>query len=356
MPHIRYFLNKGYDVGVAANTENSDVSRIEEFGVTIHHVPFSRKLFDKGNLKSYKIMKNIMKDYHILHLHTPISSFITRLASSKSHKVIYNVHGFHFNENGKWTTNQLYLATEKIAALKSDKIIITNLDDLKIAYKIASEKKICYVNGVGLDTNLYNIEKFLSQDKQTIKLELGLDQNKKILTHIAEFNDNKRQIDIVNACELLKEKTQDFIILLVGTGENFEGIQRYIQEKHLDKFIKCLGFRKDIPRILSVTDIGLLVSIREGLPRSIMEMMAMKVPVVATNIRGNRDLVTNGENGFLIPIKNREEIAKKCFVLMSNEDLSNQYGEVGRQIIEDYFSIETVLQQMEKVYRELDIV
>jgi glycosyltransferase involved in cell wall biosynthesis len=356
LPHIMYFKNKGFEVGVAANTDNSDLNKIEELGVTIHHVPFSRSVFNKGNLISYQIIKKIMRDYHILHLHTPISSFITRMASSKGHTVIYCAHGFHFNENGSRAANTFYKLVERLAGARTNKLIVTNKDDIAAARTIIAPEKIDYVNGVGLDQHIYDIDRYTEQNKLNSKFELGLDHNKKIITHIAEFNQNKRQIDIVRACEILKDKTQNFTILLVGTGEDAEAVQNQIQESHLEQHIQCLGFRKDISNILSITDIGLLVSIREGLPRSLMEMMAMKIPIIATDIRGNRDLIENGENGYLIPIKDPQLLADKCLHLLTNDHQSEKFGKAGREKIENYFSLEKVLHQMEKVYIELGIL
>ena len=355
IPHIQYFISKGYKVGIATNTENKNLDHLERMGVNIHHVPFSRTLINKGNLTSYKMLKSIIKDYHILHLHTPIASFLSRMASSKDHVVIYSVHGFHFNENGMWVTNILYKMAEKIAGLKTQKLIVTNKDDLSSAKKIVPEKKIHYVPGVGLDTRIYDANHFSAEEKLQTKINLGVDPNKKIITHIAEFNHNKRQIDLVNACEILKEKMENFTILFVGNGENFDVVQRNIRERKLDGYIKCLGFRTDIPNILSITDVGLLISVREGLPRSIMEMMAMKIPMIATNIRGNRDLIVNEENGYLIPIKDPQEIAEKCFLLLTDEALSKKIGENGRRKIEQQFSIDHVINEMELIYQELDL-
>ena len=356
IPHIRYFLSKGFEVGVATNTEDNTLESLVELGVAIHHVPFSRKIADKANLSAYKVIKKTIKQYHILHLHTPISSFITRICSSKNHKVIYTSHGFHFNEHGKWYSNFLFFAAEILAGLKTNKLIVINTDDLVAAKKIVSIKKLHHVNGVGLDTSIYQSNQFTEQENQEIKLELGLESDEKVITHIAEFNENKRQIDVVHACELLiEQKTKKFTILLIGTGENMGKIQKHINDRNLQGYIKCLGLRRDIPRILSITDIGLLVSIREGLPRSLMEMMSMKIPVIATNIRGNRDLIENGVNGYLVSIKDPSQIAEKCLHLLTNENLSKQFGEKGREKIEKQFSIEQVLQQMEVVYKEMGL-
>lgn len=355
IPHILYFLEKGYKVGVASNTQDNKLENLEKIGVTIHHVPFSRAVTDKGNVVSYKIIKNIIKHYHILHLHTPISSFVTRMAASKQHTILYTAHGFHFNENGSRITNFLFLAAEKIAGFKTNKLIVTNKDDLTAANKVISKQKIQYVGGVGVDTRVYNSDIYSDSEKENLKRDLKLDSNKKVITHIAEFNHNKRQIDVLDACEIIKQKTDHFIILLVGEGEDFKDIQKKIYARKLDAYIKCLGFRDDIPRILSITDIGLLVSIREGLSRSIMEMMAMNIPVIGTNIRGNRDLITHEENGYLVPIKSPYQLAEKCYQLLKNENIRKRFGEAGKSKIEQQHSIYHVLEQMELVYRELEI-
>ena len=84
IPHIHYFLKKDLKSGLHLILKIT-LENLEDLGVTIHHVPFSRKLIDKTNVVSYRIIKNIIKHYHILHLHTPISSFVTRIASSKKH-------------------------------------------------------------------------------------------------------------------------------------------------------------------------------------------------------------------------------------------------------------------------------
>lgn len=352
-PHIDYFVKKGFRVGVASNMDVHHLHSLEKIGVTLHHVPFSRSVLNKGNLASYKIIQSVLPQYQLLHVHTPIASFITRMASSKHHDVIYMAHGFHFNENSSCLTNLIYRLCEAIAGFKTTKLVVTNTEDLAAAQKIITKKKIHYVHGVGLNVNEYDKQHFSAEDLLRMKASLGIEMNRKVITHVAEFNENKRQIDIVNACVLLKQRMDNFTIVLIGQGDHFDRIQQQIRDRQLDKYMMCLGFRKDVPDILSMTDIGLLISIREGLPRSIMEMMAMKIPVIATDIRGNRDLVFNGETGYLVPIKDPEQIADKCFYLLNDDNKIKTFGENARKVVEDQFSIEKVLHEMELIYKEL---
>ena len=354
LPHIRYFLDRGYRVGVAANTDAESLQQLTEMGVAVHHVPFSRKVLCRENWAAFKRIKKVSNGYAILHLHTPIAAFLTRMAASKQHRILYMVHGFHFHKGGRAPVNWAYMLAEKLAGLRKQTIVVTNQDDLIAARKLLSNNPIHYVHGVGVDIERFKKRVQSKEEKKKRKAGLGIDEDVHIITHIAEFNDNKRQLDVVHACALMKKERTDFVVLLVGSGESETMIRRAVHEQGLGHHIKCLGFRTDIPDILAITDIGLLVSIREGLPRSIMEMMAHRIPVVATDVRGSRDLVENGETGCLVPVKTPAAIAEKCLLLLENKQLASQMGKKGYEKIEAHFSLPSVLREMEYIYGEWD--
>lgn len=354
LPHIKHLQANNYKVELATNITDQNIKKEikETLGdVTIYPIPFQRRVFSILNLKAYFLVKRLIKNhYELIHVHTPIASFITRLASSKSQKVIYTAHGFHFNEYGSRLTNILFWLAEKLAGYRTSKLIVINKDDMLKAQRIVPSHKIEYIKGVGIDTDQYNPAKFTEDDKQLFKSLLTIPQEFKVITHIAEFNNNKRQIDVVRACESIKQEYDNFIILLIGTGSTLSYIKQEIKNRDLEKHIKCLGYRNDIDQILSITDIGLLPSLREGLPRSVMEMMAMQVPVIITDIRGNRDLVKDGYNGFLVPVKSPEIIAKRCLELMNDEKLSKKFIRRSYQKIHCEFSLDKVLEKQDSVY------
>lgn len=356
LPHIKHLQANNYKVELATNITDLNIKKEikEALGdVTIHYIPFQRRIFSILNLKAFFLVKRLIKNnYDLIHVHTPIASFITRLASSKSQKVIYTAHGFHFNEHGNRLTNIFYWIAEKLAGYKTSKLIVINEDDVLQAQRIVPSYKVEYIKGVGIDTDQYNPIKFSGNDKQLFKSMLTIPQDFKVITHIAEFNNNKRQIDVVRACEFIKQDCEKFIVLLIGTGSTLNYIKQEIKNRDLEKHIKCLGYRNDIDKLLSITDIGLLPSLREGLPRSVMEMMAMRVPVIITDIRGNRDLVKDGYNGFLVPIKSPEIIAKRCLKLMEDEKLSKIFARRSYKKLYGEFSLDKVLGKMTQIYQQ----
>ncbi|TDT79871.1 glycosyltransferase involved in cell wall biosynthesis [Bacillus sp. AG1163] len=357
IPQIELLKKQGFEVDVATNI----TGKIEEFsnlldGVKIHDVPFNRNAKSLENVRAYRIIKGIIRDgeYDLIHVHTPIAAFLTRLASTRRNKVIYTAHGFHFNENGSNISNLIYKTMEKIAAKKTDRLIVINQDDYETGKSIISSKRLRYIKGVGVDVQKYNQDVLNEDEKMEFKQSLGIEKNKKVITHIAELNGNKRQIDAVLAAGKFKEIYGDnFVLLLVGRGPMLKSIQDEIKNLELDKYIKCLGFRNDISKILSITDVGMLISLREGLPKSVMEMMSMKIPVVATNIRGNRDLIKNKENGILVDIKKPNQIAEAWNEIFSNPNMRRRFIEKSYDKICKEYSLEIILSDLEKLYEEM---
>ncbi|HDR7983220.1 glycosyltransferase family 4 protein [Bacillus cereus] len=357
IPQISLLRSKGYKVEIATHVMG-DLSEFQKHiqNTVVHNVPFNRNAKSLENVYAYKMIKKIIRntEYDLIHVHTPIAAFLTRLASTNRNTVVYTAHGFHFNENGSSISNFIYKTMEKIAATKTDKLVVINKDDYEIGKSIIDPSKLQYIKGVGVDMNEYNKDIIDDKEKIAFKRELGINRDTKVITHIAEINSNKRQIDTVLAAEKLREMYGDnFVVLLAGRGPLHESIKEKIQELGLEKYVKCLGFRNDINKILSITDIGMLISLREGLPKSVMEMMAMKIPVLLTNIRGNRDLVKHNENGILVDIKSPNQIAEGWHRILTDSILANQFKEKSYNKILNEYSLEKVLYNLGRLYDEL---
>ena len=346
----------GYTVTIATFIINEKELAEQLPHVHLIHLPFSRSIRSKDNIRAFfKIRKLIRKEkYPLIHVHTPIASFLTRLASTKKQSIVYTAHGFHFNENGSKISNKIYYAAEKYVARKTDKLIVMNTHDYEKAKEFLPASNIHFIHGIGIDSTFYNPNLFSYESRKSISESLHLPLDKTVITHIAEFNKNKRQIDILEAVEKMKEVHQDFVVLLVGDGKLVDEIKIEIQNKGLHEYVRCLGFREDIRELLSITDIGLLVSEREGLPKSVMEMMAMEKPVVVSNIRGNRDLVEEGSNGLLVPVKDSSELMRAILLLVENREFRNRLGTTGRKLILEKYDLPLILEKTKEVYLSIN--
>lgn len=349
IPYLKWFKEQGYEVHVASNGDEKI-----DFCDKHFNMPFSRCPFKFNNLKTYKQLKKIMDEnkYEIIHCHTPVGGVLARLAAKKARKsgtkVIYTAHGFHFYKGAPLLNWIIYYPIEKWMSKYTDTLITINKEDYELAKKRFKKiKNIEHVHGVGLDTTRFNITKD-DEELNQLRKQIGIDKDNTVLTYVAELNENKNQILLIKAMEQLVKETKDnCVLLLIGDGILREEYEQYIKANNLEKSVKLLGKRDDIPKILKLTDIYVASSLREGLPVNILEAMYMGLPVIAMDNRGHRELVKNEENGFLI--NNKDELVEKIKIILSNKKKICKKIDENTSFINTYL-LQTVVEEMKRIY------
>jgi glycosyltransferase involved in cell wall biosynthesis len=142
-------------------------------------------------------------------------------------------------------------------------------------------------------------------------------------------------------------------LLIIGDGPHRSRLERYSEQNELQGRVHFLGERNDVPRLMPHFDVLWLASEYEGQSNAIMEAMAAGVPVIATDIAGNRDLVVNDVTGFLVPIGDRFEFTRRTDWLLSDDELRRSFGAAGRERIEREFTVEKMVQRHAELYRQL---
>lgn len=348
LPYLKWFKEHGYEVHVAAKNDFINEPCIIPNCDKYYDIKFARFPFSKVNIKAYKQLKKLIQEnnYDIIHCHTPVAGVLTRLAArdNKNTTVIYTAHGFHFFKGAPPLNWLIYYPVERFCARFTDKLITINKEDYERAKRFSLRKngKVYYVPGVGI--NLEKIQNLKVDIKQK-KKELGISKNMPILLSVGELNKNKNHEAVLQALSKLKDK--NFIYLICGRGVLKEYLERKIQELHLENKAKLLGYRSDVIKILKTADLFIFPSKREGLPVSVIEAMAAGLPVIASNVRGNRDLIPK-ENLF-----ESEDVAaltnliKKQLEAIENKELKK----VDYANLEQY-SLKNVLKQMTEIYTD----
>ncbi len=352
-PYIKLFQEWGYEVHVVASPYGSFKEELEQEGVICHDIPFVRSPFSLKNIKAFFELKRLLESekFCLIHVHTPIPAWIGRLAAklTKQHPVLYTAHGFHFFKGAPLHYWLFFYPAEWIASRWTDGLIVINLEDLERAkgFGLIEGKNLFFVHGVGVDIKNYSQNPI---ERGKVRRELGIEENSVVVTCVAEFIKRKNHEFLLEAWKSLREKTKNATLILVGEGELRKKLENKVKMQNLNN-VMFLGFRKDIPRILQATDIAVLPSKQEGLPKAIMEAMASGIPVVATDVRGSRDLVDNGVTGFLVKLGDVKDFANKLLILIENPDLRKQMGNAAREKIKEY-SLEKVLEEMKEIYRK----
>ncbi|MBT9136705.1 MAG: putative glycosyltransferase EpsD [Firmicutes bacterium] len=351
-PFFNYFQSTGWQVHVATSTGKRR-EELVRLGVVCHDVDFARSPFSLANIKAFRQLRQIMRreKFSLVHVHTPVGAFLGRLAArlTATKPVVYTVHGFHFYQGSPARNWLLYYPLESLAARWTDELVVINREDYELAKRLPLRVKgaVSLLGGVGLDLNLYSCHE--NGVRLKARSSLGFKADDLLMLFVGEFMAGKNHLQSFLMLRELAAEQENIFLLLAGEGEYEQQLRALVKNLGITERVRFLGFRRDIPGLLCACDIFLLTSLREGLPRAVMEAMAAGKPVVATDIRGNRDLIADGENGFLVRTHDVGETVQAVRKLAADEQLRARMGRAGLEMVKVY-ALEQVLAEMEQVY------
>lgn len=342
IPYLKMFKEEGYEVHVATNG-----NEVIPYSDKKHKIYFERSPFKLNNFKAIKELRKIIEreQFDVIHCHTPMGSVVTRLSAMKARKngtrVIYTAHGFHFFKGASKLNWLIFYPIEKMLSKVTDTLITINEEDYNFAKKKFYSKQIELVHGVGVSPEKFNFE-MPEEEKENIRREIGLEKDDFVMMCVGELNDNKNQIMQINAVKELIREYKNIKLILAGDGDKKEFLKQIIEEYNLNKHVKLLGYRRDIPRLLKISNLVLSTSKREGLPVNVIEALISKTPVIGTNCRGTRNLIENGTNGYIVEIGDEKDLVEKIKKVMQNNKMDS--------INADKFTLHEIEREMRRIY------
>lgn len=353
IPFMTLLQSKGYVVHAAASIDGNHIERVRSAGAVCWDIPFARSPYHPQNVSAFLQLKSLFsrEHYDLVHVHTPVAAFLGRYLAKSTHQgpVLYTAHGFHFFKGAPLRNWLVYYSAEKVAARWTDALIVMNSEDRSLAERLGFEHgtNLFCTHGVGVSLSEFSDH---SQDMNGLRAELGISAGEPVVSCIGELTDRKNQSFLLDGWSIVTRKLGLGHLLLVGTGPNEQALMRRVELQMIPR-VHFLGYRTDIPRILGVSDIVALVSKHEGLPRCLMESMSAKKPIVASDVRGNRDLVKHGESGLLVRLGDPVSLASALETLMIDSRMRARMGEAGQRRIREY-ELDLVLQQMDQIYQK----
>lgn len=349
-------IKEGYQVSV--NTSDPiTINKFKKLGVNIIKIKEMRRninfLFDAIAL--IKLLFAIKKEkFDIIHTHTSKGGFLGRTAATiaRTPIIIHHVHGFAFNEfNKNKLSGRFFIFLEKFAGKFQDKLIFVNDEDRISAqkYKIGDKKRYLTIKNC-IDITKFDIEINVEDKRKSI----GLNLNDILVGFIGRLTEQKAPNILIKSVKKVKKFIPNIKVLIVGEGLLEKEMKILSRELNVENEIVFLGFRTDVSELLKMIDIYVLPSRRgEGLPIGILEAMATKKPIIATNIKGNRELIYHKKTGLLIPPDNPYELANAIIYLIKNKKEGLKMASVARNLVIEKFSIERMLNEILKVYVNL---
>lgn len=282
----------------------------------------------------------------LISTHSSFAGFVGRLAARKFNMpTIFTAHGWGFSQGTPFMRKNIVKLAEKLAANFTDKIICVSDYDKQLAVKnnITTTDKLTTIHN-GTELPEINFNQF--PIKQTDKINI---------VFVGRLSKQKAPLLLVKSLSNLPEKLQQKIKLtIIGDGPKQTKINQFLSDKKLKDQVELTG---DIPREqvfehLKQSHIFTLITNWEGFPRSILEAMSCGLPVVATDVAGIPEAVTE-DCGILVEKENQQEITNAFQQLLSNPDLIEQKGKKARARVEQKFSIENTVEQTNQVYNQL---
>ena len=358
LPIMGMLKDKGYEVHVAARDNLEEKNGLQMKNADkVFNIPFERSPFNSKNIKAYKELKRIMKEenYDIVHCNTPVGGILTRLAGRKLRKnglrVIYTAHGFHFYKGAPKKNWIIYYPIEKFMSRYTDDLITITEEDYNLAKTKGFKGNIHHVHGVGVNSSKF--VKLSEEDRQELRKSKGY-SDEFIILCTGELNKNKNQATLIRAMAEIVKKHDNVRLLLAGNGPEHDNLVGLINELDLGMYVELLGYRTDLEDYVNICDLVVSASYREGLPLNIMEAMICGKPVVASDNRGHRELIKDGQNGILVDLNKDSGFTDSISLLIENQEVRDRFSVNGMRMVEP-FKVENVKGELVRIYDGEDI-
>jgi glycosyltransferase involved in cell wall biosynthesis len=356
---MTYLRDLGYDVA-GVSTPGPDVETLEAAGIRHIGINISRKEFsplsDLASLwRLYRLFRR--EKPAIVHTHTPKPGLLGRLAARLARVpiIVNTIHGYHFHSGMSPRKVRLYVLVERFAARGTHMSLSQSKEDVDtaIAEKISPPERIQHL-GNGIDLGRFNPG--AASERSETRARLGIPEGYSVIGFVGRLKKGKGLLDLFAAAELVSKHNPNIRFLVIGGTD--EGKSDAITPEDAKRYqvgdtIDFLGPREDLPDLLAAMDVFVLPSYIEGFPRSAMEACAMGLPAVLTDIRGCREVVTDGDNGRLVPPGDPEALAQAIVELIEDPAMARRMGRRGLEIAHERFDERIVFRQVASTYEEL---
>lgn len=364
LPLMRAQREWGFDVeAVCAPGEFTPL--IEAEGFPVRPTPISRSRNPFKLARAFFALRALFRErgYAVVHVHTPVAALAGRPAArlARVPVTLYTAHGFYFHDAMRPWVRRAFVGLEKFAQRFADFLFSQSEEDLRaaVAEGIAPEGRAMAI-GNGVDVSRFRPDVLDPSERAVVRAEFGAPADATLVVMMGRLVREKGYFELLDAWGRIAPSRPGARLLIIGDAlpsdhdDSAAGIRRRAAELGAaGEGIVFAGLRRDVPRLLAAGDVFALPSWREGMPRSIIEAMASGLPVVATDIRGCREEVVDGETGLIVPAREAGPLAVALARLIDDAALRARMGEAGRRRALEHFSEEAVIARQEKVYRKV---
>ncbi|MCK4905796.1 glycosyltransferase [bacterium] len=296
----------------------------------------------------FKLIKLLhRKKPHVLHTYLFHANFIGRIAGWLN-RIPIIISTIQVMEKEK--LYHLYLDMLTQWMVNKEVCVSKQLEEFtRKRVKISSSKLVTIYNAV----DITSVKPLQVEAKNELTRNLSLSGFHPIIGTVARLTTQKGIPYLLKAFQLILKNFPDCCLLVVGQGPQKQGLETLSEGLGISSNVKFLGFREDINEIMNLMDVFVLPSLWEGLPLTILEAQALSKPVVATSVSGSKEIIKDGENGFLAHPKDSQSLALYTNILLENSKMREEFGKKGKEFVNKNFSLDRMVKDTEKLYEEL---
>jgi len=303
----------------------------------------------------YSIIRRLVRENPagvLVHTHSSKAGILGRLAAylAGARVVVHSVHGFGFNDHQGPLKRNAYILIERLVAGVTDFFVADAYDNIKKGMRagIFGEGRAKVIRS-GIDTAYYSTP---PDDAAGLKRGLGLPDGAPVALMVACLKPQKAPLDYVRVAARVLESVPEAHFVHVGDGELRTEVEAEVARLGISGNFHMLGWRRDIRELIHISDVMVLTSLWEGLPKVLLEAMAAGKPIVATTVDGTPEAVVDGRDGFLAEPHDIARMSEKAALLLSDGPLARRMGEAGREMVSE-FEEKGMLREIEALYDNL---
>jgi glycosyltransferase involved in cell wall biosynthesis len=345
-----------YERVVVCKCEGEFTENLEHIGVRVHLLPeLERALSPIKDFRAYAALRDFFKKEcpEIVHTHSSKTGVLGRLAahSARVPKIVHTVHGFAFSSEPRRVVRAIYKFIERVSGKFTDKMVVLNESDAAIAREslgISSNRLVIIPNGV--DVNTYAPADSDTRNRFRREIFSVESPDHVIIAMVGRLWQQKNPHCFVRAAIQVLSTHSTARFFMIGDGEFRSDLESIIEAENLTEHIRIMGWRRDVPDLLKALDVMVLPSRWEGLPLAIIEAMSSGVPVVASDIPGNRHLINDGTDGQLFPLDDSSALATGLVELIDNPIKRASFSAQARSKVVAQFALSIRMDKIMRLY------
>jgi len=346
------------DLVVGAGSELDLLDGVRDIGVYVMPELVRDPSPVKDLVALFKLARLIRRQrYQVVHTHTAKGGFLGRIASAIAGTpvIVHTLHGVTFHDHLSPARRAYYVALERIAARFTHQFVAVG-EDVKAKYLESgigrdAEYETIY-SGMPLD-DYFDAGRMPAAERDAIRTTLGLEPQHQAVTMVARLEARKGHTYLFESVQRLKSAHPGLRVLLVGDGALRPQLEWQCRSLGIDDVVRFLGHRTDVARVLAASDISVLTSLWEGLPRVLVQAAATGRPIVTFDVEGAWEVVRDGRNGFIVQSRDVDAFTSRLDQLLRDREQQRTLGDAGRAQVGDRWTVETMLDRLDRLYQRL---